>query len=83
MSKINLANFKKALGKVNSAQAKAEETKLHITRMCEMQELVDMSDEKIQLLIDTLYSKATDCDKIQGYYYAKPMSIIEFEKKYL
>ena len=63
MSKINLANFKKALGKVNSAQAKAEETKLHITRMCEMQELVDMSDEKIQLLIDTLYSKATDCDK--------------------
>lgn len=63
MSKINLANFKKALGKVNSAQAKAEETKLHITRMCEMQELVDMSDEKIQLLIDTLYSKATDCGK--------------------
>lgn len=29
------------------------------------------------------FLQATDCDKIQGYYYAKPMSIIEFEKKYL
>lgn len=28
------------------------------------------------------FLKGTDCDKIQGYYYAKPMPVLEFEKKY-
>lgn len=28
------------------------------------------------------YLQTTECDKIQGYYYAKPMSLINFEKEY-
>lgn len=28
------------------------------------------------------YLKTTECDKIQGFYYAKPMSLINFEKEY-
>lgn len=28
------------------------------------------------------YLKTTECDKIQGYFYAKPMSLINFEKEY-
>lgn len=28
------------------------------------------------------FLKTTECDKIQGYFYAKPMSLIKFEKEY-
>lgn len=32
--------------------------------------------EQLDFLVDT------DCDKIQGYYYSKPLSVIDFENKY-
>ena len=63
MAYIGLNKFKQAVKKVKTAKEKTEETKLHITRMSEMQQYVDESDEKIQLLIDTLNEKSIDCDK--------------------
>lgn len=38
--------------------------------------------EGVEKYEEVEFLKETDCDKIQGYYYAKPMSLIEFEKKY-
>ena len=63
MIKTNLSKFKQAVKKVKSAKEKTEETKLHITRMSEMQQYVDASLEKITLLISVLNEKATDCNK--------------------
>ena len=63
MARLNLGKFKQAVGKVKSAAEKREETKMHITRMAEMQQYVDNSEEKINLLFDTLHTKAQDCDK--------------------
>ena len=63
MAYIGLNKFKQAVKKVKTAKEKTEETKLHITRMSEMQQYVDESDEKIQLLIDTLNEKSIDYDK--------------------
>lgn len=63
MAKINFSKFKQAVQKVKTAKEKTEETKLHITRMSEMQQYVDASPEKINLLLDTLKLKAQDCDK--------------------
>ena len=63
MARINFSKFKKAVNKVKTAAEKREETKLHVTRMAEMQRYVDMSPEKVQLLWDILHTKAEDCDK--------------------
>lgn len=63
MVRVNLSKFQQAVNKVKSAAEKREETKMHITRMAEMQRYVDMSSEKVQLLIDTLHTKSTDCGK--------------------
>ena len=63
MARLNLSKFKQAVGKVKSAAEKREETKMHITRMAELQQYVDNSEEKINLLFDTLHTKAQDCDK--------------------
>ena len=48
MAYIGLNKFKQAVKKVKTAKEKTEETKLHITRMSEMQQYVGESDEKIQ-----------------------------------
>lgn len=63
MARISLNKFKQAVNKVKTAKEKTEETKLHITRMSEMQQYVDATPEKIQLLIDVLQEQAKDCDK--------------------
>lgn len=60
--------FKKALKKVDvnrkTSAEKAKETKQHSVRMCEMQEYVDLSNEKRTLLIDVIKNtKCIDCDK--------------------
>ena len=63
MARVNFSKFKKAVNKVKTAAEKREETKLHVTRMAEMQRYVDMSPEKVQLLWDILHTKSEDCDK--------------------
>ena len=63
MTRVPLNKFKQAVSKVKTAKEKQEETKLHITRMAEMQQYVDSSDEKINLLLDILHEKAQDCNK--------------------
>ena len=55
--------FKKALKTVKSSTEKAKETRAFTARLVDMQRYVDKSPVKRKLLLDTLRSKATDCDK--------------------
>ena len=41
MARVNFNKFKQAVQKVKTAKEKTEETKLHITRMSEMQQYVE------------------------------------------
>lgn len=64
MTKFNA--FKRALGKLDqhkkTPQEKANETKQHSIRMCEMQDYVDKSLEKRNLLFETINKKSNDSE---------------------
>ena len=83
MNKLSLDVLKLDKEFLNDA-SNSEKGKIVINDIITMAKHLNMEVicEGVETREQVEYLQTTECDKIQGYYYAKPMSLINFEKEY-